>query len=98
MATGTISVMTNESGSKYCKMPDGTYIQWDTATINSGSDRATIGFTKFNGGVPVFLISSSGSGTFRVNNLADYYAIVACNEGNVSTNKTIYWVAIGRWK
>ena len=37
MAIGKIKKVTNDSGSGYCKMPDGTMIQWGTASITSGT-------------------------------------------------------------
>lgn len=37
MATGTIKQSANDSGNGYCKMPDGTLLQWGTATITSGT-------------------------------------------------------------
>ena len=33
MATGTIQQVTNNSGLKYCKMPDGTLLCWDYITL-----------------------------------------------------------------
>lgn len=86
-----------KSGSDYCKMPDGTMIQWGTATITSGTDRITISYKQFTA-TPSVLVTSMYSGTYRANNVYTYYAIIVCNEGNVSGNKLIYWQAIGRWK
>ena len=41
MATGTINVMTNESGSYYCKMPDGTLICWGGGAYTPDSSTGT---------------------------------------------------------
>lgn len=97
MATSTIKQVINNSDTGYCKMPDGTMICHGTSVIASGTDRVTISYNQFTDN-PTIAFSVSGSGSYRVNYVAKYYAIIVCNEGNVTSDKTIYWIAIGRWK
>ena len=69
MATGTINVMTNESGTGYCKFPDGTLMCWGNKIIPiSASDfqnwttsdiqRADLGASKINVSFPVNFIAA----------------------------------------
>ena len=44
MATGTMEKVTNNSGSGYCKMPDGTLIQWSDITIEANASNVQITF------------------------------------------------------
>lgn len=37
MATGTITKVSNDSGTGYCKMADGTMLQWGTLSLTSGT-------------------------------------------------------------
>lgn len=37
MATGTITQVSNDSGTGYCKMADGTMLQWGTYNLTSGT-------------------------------------------------------------
>lgn len=43
MATSTIKQVTNNSGNSYCKMPDGTLIQWGSGTINTDGTNTAVG-------------------------------------------------------
>lgn len=66
MATGTIPKVTNDSGSGYCKMPDGTLIQWGRYEVKSGT------FTQAgSSGVYAFALSFS----FPIPFASDYPAV-----------------------
>ena len=41
MATGTIKQTANNSENGYCKMPDGTLLQWGIQTVTSGTFTAS---------------------------------------------------------
>lgn len=42
MASGTSKKVTADSGANYCKLPDGTLIQWGTTRLTSGSTNAYV--------------------------------------------------------
>lgn len=88
----------NESGTGYCKMSDGTLIQWGTVTIPEGLYVEAITFSKaflnttysvtfgvYDNGIPVN-ISSKYTGGCRVGRTP-----------NTAAN-SIDWQAVGRWK
>ena len=92
------------SGNGYCKMPDGTLIQWGNASIPANSDRVEISFPIafsdiyrqifFNveennySGIPVLFDWQ------RLNN--KFYAL---NKGSAQSKVVNFdWLAIGRWK
>lgn len=56
MATGTIKQVMNNSGLDYCKMPDGTLIQWGKQTLNMSDEMTLIGTSGIYK-TPVFYIS-----------------------------------------
>lgn len=69
MATSILPQVTNESGSNsygnYCKMPDGTMIQWGNFTMNSTSEMTQIG----SSGI---YVSPGFNKTLPVNFVGDY--------------------------
>lgn len=89
-----IAQSTATANANHLQYPSGTYICWGSAIITAGTDRVNIAFSEF-AQAPIIVISANKQGTFRVNNVSTYYAIIACNEGNVASDETIYWVAFG---
>ena len=113
MATGTIPMPANSSGSGYCKMPDGTLIQWG---YHSGGTKAT---TQTGA---LYLVSYDPEITFptafadtpivEFSPMYDNYCIiVSANYSATGISKitvgrpnsgSIYprvgWLAVGRWK
>lgn len=109
MATESIKKVTNDSASGYCKMPDGTMIQWGnfaTALNASGQADGSISFPmRFSDSVPTVSITqfatsiASASGEIAVgqantNNVAYFIN----SPGKPNWTCRIYWLAIGRWK
>lgn len=42
MANGTIKMTANESGTNYCKMPDGTLMCWGAVSVEAGAWNAVV--------------------------------------------------------
>ena len=110
MATSTIKQVTNNSGANYCKMPDGTLIQWgtfssalDIAANTTGEDTITFptSFASFDF-VPIFSVQSGAPAARQVGVKSRTSASVSVFIQNIFTgtwsHPTIYWIAIGRWK
>lgn len=103
MATSTIKQVKNLGGSGYCKMPDGTLIQWGYASIPDNGDRVYVAYPITFGGIPTVAITideNGYSGDVRLYSwqrlLAGLYAL---NRGVVQTKAVnFHWIAIGRWK
>lgn len=109
MATSTIEKVTNNSGTGYCKMPDGTLIQWgSTSNVKSGD---VISF-------PLEFATNSGLRVF-IQPTYNTYTTIQCNFAHsdiqkgsfkayayntetkaLSTSTTLVfnWFAVGRWK
>lgn len=99
--TGTIKKVMNDSGSSYCKMPDGTLICWGQSSIANG---VWTGYGSF----PVAFVNTSYSvqitwviNDAQVHNVAriekqttQFGAVRIRSSGAVSFE----WLAIGRWK
>ena len=109
MATSPMEKVTNNSGSDYCKMPDGTLIQWGRVSVTTGSTKADLGYNGYSivsfpidfNSIPVVLCSPeenagywNASATYISKTL--FAAYIAGNQQN--TSKNVMWVAIGRWK
>lgn len=108
MATqGDIAQVTNNSDSNYCKMPDGTLIQWGIANVY------TVGTTKdvqvtmpipFTSTYTVVANGQVGSDTtnyeviivIQPNSASQFTAHIRNTTSNYT--RQIYWLAIGRWK
>ena len=104
--TGTIKKVMNDSGSSYCKMPDGTLIQWGEE--RDKSNQAQITFSEAYVSIPTVFLTP----------VYNYQRTVRCSLGVVatttgftlwaydtdtnnwstSTDLWFYWVAVGRWK
>ena len=95
MATSIIKQTMNESNSNYCKMPDGTLIQWGKENSASTANRTItlpIAFVDSNycvsgandsGTNAIFQIAVSSKTSFAV---------------YVSASTRLRWIAVGRWK
>ena len=112
MATGPIKQVTNNSGSYYCKMPDGTLIQWGTSgAYASGSSTKNTEVT-----FPISFLNTEYRVAFT-NKLAgtDFenydttifsyqraYASKMLVHQKTANGSTLLrefdWIAIGRWK
>lgn len=110
MATSTIKQVTNNSGDNYCKMPDGTLIQWgafsstlEVAANAFGEDTITfpMSFKTYN--YMTFFSVQSGAPAQRQVGLKDRAAnamdVYMQNLfSSVWSHPYIFWLAIGRWK
>lgn len=93
----------NNSGAGYCKMPDGTLIQWGTGTIATGTKLLHIYFPQtFIDTAYGFTAIASIDGSNNVLPIGYYYNLVgdirAYTQSNVSADLNLLWIAIGRWK
>lgn len=109
MATGDIKQVTNNSGSNYCKMPDGTLIQWGVIGGYQSAKRRdlTVNFPiSFlnTDAYQVFVTSmfSSESTPYECLGIVKHVSASQCiiHQVNATDNysNTIAWLAIGRWK
>ena len=90
MATGKIEKVTNDSGSGYCKMPDGTMILYGVKHVATGNNRMNYSFD-FADTPTVFLTSKSNATVYVNATYATYFLLNSSAETDVS------WLAIGRW-
>lgn len=100
--TDTLLPESAVSGSNYCKMADGTLIQWGTKTIPANASNAAILFS-----IP-FVGSYSISITGNYSNSRALMFATASEDGNgftaykgvsdLSYAQLIRWLCIGRWK
>ena len=108
MATGTVNAYFNESGTYYCKMPDGTLICWGIAystsapsgSVSSKSVDFPTSFTSTNTTVTVAPETSLANNVHcTANGLSKtgFTLNVYHNLGS-ATNLTTRWMAVGRWK
>ena len=106
MATGPIKQVTNNSVDGYCKMPDGTLIQWGKTSIsrNAGQNSATVNYqipfisepsvtATYSATHPeIWFCSAEGSSTTQI-------TLYMYNSGTTASGSgTVKWLAIGRWK
>lgn len=107
--SGAVTIPLAEEGANYCKMPDGTLIQWgQIGEYHGGSTYTyTINLTKAFASIPYF-VTANGA----------YYSDATSYEGVVCTVKivsatsfeihvrnatanytnAVRWIAVGRWK
>ena len=102
-----------ESGSNYCKMPDGTLIQWGSFEVNLPAN----GYQEYNltfplrsaqGGYiqpPAFIAGATVWGDSRIYSIIRRAGFVdngTFRIGNTASSASngviITWIAIGRWK
>ena len=109
MATSTIKQVTNNSGSNYCKMPDGTLIQWGKESVASKTEKASLGYHGSKAvtfamafvSLPVVIVCPHedagywNSGCTDITNIG-FKASIAGDQPSVA--RTVEWLAIGRWK
>lgn len=101
MASGTINKMTAESGTGYCKMPDGTLMCWGTVSVAAGTWNVIATFP-----VPFADTGYTVVDTERCNTtIAINVLAIKTNVDRVSFGLTrndlafdIEYLAIGRWK
>ena len=106
MATSTIEKVTNNSGSGYCKMPDGTLIQWGTAQ-GTGEHYFPVSFVDTSYTVlvgvgyptPSYITNISVLGG-HPHNQSEFSIIVFNTDGSTPSKANVLfrWLAIGRWK
>lgn len=101
--TDTLLPESAESGALYCKMADGTLIQWGTATIPANSASRTVVF-------PISFISATYGISIMGNygNSRDLSWAFAGQSGSqitiykgmsdISYAQYFHWLVIGRWK
>lgn len=102
--------LVNDSGAGYCKMPDGTLIQWGSTSIerNVGINESSaitfpipylstttpLIFTTFNTRAYAPYLSSNPSEVFY-----NQFKIVLVNSNATAySDGTVNWLAVGRWK
>lgn len=111
MAAGKIKQVTNDSANGYCKMPDGTLIQWGTETYSpqipaGGVAQATVTFpiTFIDGtGMAILVSLLTSQPAFRTatpasRGRASVNINIQNNYTSAAEGATFLWVAIGRWK
>lgn len=104
MATSMVKKVTNTSSSGYCKMPDGTLIQWGNSTIPSGGESVTVSFPLafYDGAayafsaLPAFATSRTMALVFSARASASIK--VHANVNPLTSPQLFMWVAAGRWK
>ena len=99
-----------ESGTGYCKMADGTLIQWGLASNTSSGYVEVdfpVAFTNTNYSFVATPAYGSGYNTFEIRVIAQsswstggyvYFRNFDVNTPYTSTNAKAHWIAIGRWK
>lgn len=91
------------SGTGYCKMADGTLIQWGEATIASGNTVVTVSFPQ--------TFSNSNYGFSVTGTFNNTRALTWATAGQTTSQIQVYrgvetynyaqslkWMAVGRWK
>ena len=111
VATGTITQVMNNSGANYCKMPDGTLIQWGTEFYSGsiqpgGVAQATVTFPISFADVTemtIFVSLLTSQPAFRTatpasRGRASVNINIQNNYTSAAEGATFLWFAIGRWK
>lgn len=105
MATSPMEKVTNNSDTNYCKMPDGTLMQWGSSAIEAGKANKQVTF-------PLSFVdknygfSAIGDNSYSYDvKLTQYHAEIQyiyvyaqVNGGITTQNQPFIWLAIGRWK
>lgn len=95
----------NNVSSNYCKMPDGTLIQWGYGTISKGTDNVTVIFPVsyintiygFNA-MPVFESDRTMSFVYAHTEQGSIGVYSRTNPITDNNGQAFKWIAIGRWK
>lgn len=102
MATESITKVSNDSASNYCKMADGTLLMWGETLIASSGDRVQVNYPITPLIIPFVYITASESGAaagldLRVfdRNMSRFFIYRKSNSG---TNQYVMWFAVSRWK
>lgn len=87
----------SNSNGYYCKLPDGTLVQWGVRPSYTGNQTFSLPTTMLNSSYTVIGSDSSGN---RVNltiaaSTASSYAVYP---SPATTAYTLSWIAIGQWK
>ena len=98
MASGTIQISTNDSASTYCKMPDGTLIQWGAVTIPSGVSVVEIkfGYSFVDTNYSLTLASYQNGISTNISSKEAGRGYVGRTPATATNSMD--WIAIGRWK
>ena len=92
----------NDSGANYCKMLDGTLIQWGLTTIPANTGHVDVSFsTPFINGdyalmfCPQYAATSDVTLTYGTKNATTFGVFRKTSTAN---DQPVEWLAIGRWK
>ena len=107
--TETIAQTWTNGASSYCKMPDGTMIQWGSAT-NTAEGFASVTYPQEFINTSVYAVATPkyGGGGGGLNcrvitqankaNIIVYFRNLTDTSVQTDTNQTAVWIAVGRWK
>lgn len=107
MASGTITKVIPDGGTGYCKIPDGTLLQWGSGSVTTGSGTTEgtewVAFpTPFYGNVNVqwSWIYSSYNRRMHVQafSVNGFTMAAAALSGSGGVACSFSWFAVGRWK
>ena len=102
MATGSMEKVTNNSGSGYCKMPDGTLIQWGKDNIAENDANKTVLFPVSFSDTNYSLTVSGGFAyiptVFFVYSAQTINSVIIWKSTTDTHVQPFSWIAIGRWK
>lgn len=108
MATGPIKQVTNNSGAGFCKMPDGTMIQWGSGgSYASASSRDTTITMPYSFVDTNYLVITNGEyandpSVYEVIHTVKYVSVsqFTVHQKNPTSNylQRFRWLAVGRWK
>lgn len=109
MATGTITKVVNDSNTGYCKMPDGTLLQW--GNIGGGGASGTSKNFPVTFDIPFTAAPCIAFGTYNdssghYDNISTSYFDLTENGFTARLSRTsssyigavVRWIAIGQWK
>ena len=104
---GGLNSLQNESANGYCKMPDGTLIEWGTVTTDSnGAGSASFQNTFYS--TPTVIITASGSAItscispkLSTTSKTGFTCVAISTSSSTTvpaTANALRWMAMGRWK
>lgn len=90
----------NQSGSDYCKLPDGTMIQWGHTSVSNLTTNVTMSASfKDTSSYKVQITLLANTNDARNVTYVSYLGVNNFSFGtNSSTNNGANWLAIGKWK
>ena len=101
MATGSMEKVTNNSGSGYCKMPDGTLICYGSATVAANGYTGSVAY-------PVPFMDTDYSiviAPYNSTNVLSFYAPQDMTKNGceitrqpITNTNAFRYIAIGHWK